>query len=197
MSKKSPLKLSKQLILLIIMIGTFLTCFITFLILYIIFKKNVFLTLYVVFMTLSYHFIMRCIVGEIIEATYKNKDFHYSSFWYKEHRFEKKIYKFLHIHKLKANAITARPENFDLKTNSLEDLLHTITQAEVVHEINIVLSFLPCILIIWYGVPLVFILISIFGAICDSFFVMIQRYNRPRVIKLYKIMQKRNAIASK
>lgn len=198
MSKnKESIKLSKPLVFLICLISTFLSCFFIFLILYIVYQRTIFLTLYVTFMTLSYHFIMRCLVGETIDFLYKKREFHYSSFWYKEHKFEKKLYLFFHIHKLKAKAITARPETFDLKKNSLEDLIHTITQAEIVHEIIIILSFLPCILIIWYGVPLVFILTSIFGALCDLFFVMIQRYNRPRVIRLLKIMQKRNAISSK
>lgn len=198
MSKnKESIKLSKPLVFLICLISTFLSCFFIFLILYIVYQRTIFLTLYVTFMTLSYHFIMRCLVGETIDFLYKKREFHYSSFWYKEHKFEKKLYLFFHIHKLKAKAITARPETFDLKKNSLEDLIHTITQAEIVHEIIIILSFLPCILIIWYGVPLVFFLTSIFGALCDLFFVMIQRYNRPRVIRLLKIMQKRNAISSK
>ena len=48
-----------------------LSCFIIFLILYIVYQRTIFLTLYVTFMTLSYHFIMRCLVGETIDFLYK------------------------------------------------------------------------------------------------------------------------------
>ena len=49
------------------------------------------------------------------------------------------------------------------------------------------LSFVPLVLIIPYGVPAVFILTSVFACLIDLQFVMIQRYNRPRVIRLMEM----------
>ena len=59
-------------------------------------------------------------------------------------------------------------------------------QAEIVHEIIIVLSFVPIIFSIWFGELLVFIITSVISALIDSIFVMLQRYNRSRIIKLIK-----------
>lgn len=88
---------------------------------------------------------------------------------------------------LTISMITAKPEQFDLRENSMDELLHNVAQAELVHRIIIVLSFIPLLLIIPYGVPMVFIVTSIAAALIDLQFVIIQRYNRPRVMKLLKM----------
>ena len=87
--------------------------------------------------------------------------------------------------------ITAKPEQFDIRHISMEMLLHNVAQAELVHRIIMVLSFVPLILIIPYGVPLVFILTSVFACLIDLQFVMMQRYNRPRIIRL---MERQNRV---
>ena len=69
----------------------------------------------------------------------------------------------------------------------MDELLHNVAQAELVHRIIMVLSFGPLLLIIPYGVPMVFVVTSIVAALIDLQFVIIQRYNRPRVMKLLKM----------
>ena len=69
----------------------------------------------------------------------------------------------------------------------MDELLHNVAQAELVHRIIIVLSFVPLLLISPYGVPMVFVVTSIVAALIDLQFVIIQRYNRPRVMKLLKM----------
>ena len=87
--------------------------------------------------------------------------------------------------------ITAKPEQFDIRHISMEMLLHNVAQVELVHRIIMVLSFVPLVLIIPYGVPWVFILTSVFACLIDLQFVMIQRYNRPRIIRL---MERQNRV---
>ena len=82
--------------------------------------------------------------------------------------------------------VTVRPEQFDLSVNSMDDLLHNMAQAELVHRIIMVLSFAPIILIIPYGAPMIFIVTSLLASLFDLQFVMIQRYNRPRVMRVLK-----------
>ncbi len=65
-------------------------------------------------------------------------------------------------------------------------MLHNMLQAELVHRIIMVLSFLPLLLIIPYGVPGIFIATSAAACLLDLIFVMIQRYNRPRIVRLLK-----------
>lgn len=53
-------------------------------------------------------------------------------------------------------------------------------QAELVHETNMALSFLPLIAVRWFGAFYVFLLTSV----CGALFVIMQRYNRTRVVKI-------------
>lgn len=49
------------------------------------------------------------------------------------------------------------------------------------HEIIIPLSFVPVIAARWFGVLPVFLITSVLAAGMDLLFVILQRYNRPRV----------------
>lgn len=57
-------------------------------------------------------------------------------------------------------------------------------QAELVHETNMALSFLPLIAVRWFGAFYVFLITSVCGALFDSVFVVMQRYNRTRVVRM-------------
>ena len=142
------------------------------------------LSLYVAFLTISYHFVMRLIVGELITVRYRNRKFDLNSTGFHLYKFESELYKRLKVKKWKKNIITAKPEQFNISKNSMEDLLHNIAQAELVHRIIMVLSFVPLVLIIPYGAPIIFIMTSVLSCLIDLQFVIVQRYNRPRVMKL-------------
>ena len=58
--------------------------------------------------------------------------------------------------------------------------------AEVVHEIIMVLSFIPLLFAIPFGVFPVFFITSVIASLVDFVFVIVQRYNRPRIIKLIR-----------
>ena len=66
-----------------------------------------------------------------------------------------------------------------------------MTQAEVVHEVIMVLSFAPLMLIPRYGAAVVFSVTSVLACLVDGLFVMIQRFNRPRVLRLKEKAEKR------
>ena len=85
---------------------------------------------------------------------------------------------------------TFHPKWFDIIKHSIEDIIMTGCEAEVGHEINVLLSFIPLILIFWFGAPAVFIITSVAGAIMDLIFVIIQRYNRPRLVAIIKNRQR-------
>ena len=148
--------------------------------------SDLYLTLYVTALTFSYHFLMRLAVGALIQVLYRNKAFSYDSPWFRQHPLEKKLYDLVKIKRWKLSLVTARPEQFDLRTRTYDELLHNMTQAEVVHEIIMVLSFVPLLLIPRYGAASVFVLTSLAACLIDSLFVMIQRYNRPRILRLKK-----------
>lgn len=139
-------------------------------------------------LTILYHFLMRIIVGETVTLVCKNREFNNNSLWFTPKKFEKELYKLLRVKKWKNHVITAKPYQFDIKTLSLKELLFNINQAEIVHEIIIVLSFLPLILIKFYGRPGIFLITSILASLIDLQFVFIQRFNRPRVLKMINNM---------
>lgn len=143
-------------------------------------------TLYVTFLTISYHFLMRIIVGETVTIIYRNRKFNLSSRGFRIFKFESGLYEKLKVKRWKQNVITARPEQFDLRKNSMDAVLHNTAQAELVHRIIMILSFAPLLLIIPYGAPTVFVITSVLASMIDLIFVIIQRYNRPRLIRIIK-----------
>ena len=146
--------------------------------------------MYVTLLTTFYHFAMRLIVGEAVTVIYKNREFNANSFGFRIHSCEHKIYKLLHVKRWKSKVITAKPEQFDFKKIGPMEVLHNMLQAELVHRIIMVLSFLPLVLIIPYGVLGVFISTSVVACLFDLTFVIIQRYNRPRIMKLLQHYEK-------
>lgn len=57
-------------------------------------------------------------------------------------------------------------------------------QAELVHETIIILSFVPLFAVIFFDSFWVFFITSAAAAIFDLLFVIIQRYNRDRIVKI-------------
>ncbi len=157
--------------------------FILFYVIFMITKSDLFQILYITFMTFSYHFIMRLVVGLGLDKIFKNR-FNYNAKWFKPKVFEKKLYGFLKVKKWKSHIPAWSPENFATKHHTLTEIARSMCQAEVVHEVIVVLSFIPILFTIEYGAPAVFIITSIIAAALDSVFVIVQRYNRPRIVKI-------------
>lgn len=167
---------------------------IIFSILYYRFGRDWMLSVAVTFLTISYHFIMRLVVGQSVTVRYRNREFNMNSFGFRLHKFEPELYRQLKVKRWKSSMITARPEQFDLKDNDLKSLLHNILQAELVHRIIMVLSFVPILFIIPFGAPVVFIITSVLASFVDLQFVIIQRYNRPRVVRMIEMQKKLRGI---
>lgn len=166
----------------------FLISTLIFIILYIEIKEEVYLTLSITFGITAYHFIMRLSVGLSINAIFKNK-IRYDSFWFKEKKFEEKLYISLRVKKRKKLLPTYEKSYFDLSKHSLSEVAGAMAQAEIIHEIIAVLSFLPIFLSIWFNAWGATISTSIIMAIFDLLLVIIQRYNRARTLKLINRMK--------
>ena len=148
------------------------------------------LSVAITMLTFFYHFAMRLTVGETVTLLYRNKDFPQDRLGFRLYSFEDGLYRKLKVNRWKTRVITAKPEQFDLNQVSPGELLHNVMQAELVHRIIMVLSFVPLLLIIPFGVPWVFIITSTAACLIDGVFVMIQRYNRPKVLR-YIALKKR------
>ena len=108
----------------------------------------------------------------------------YKQSFFKERKFEKKLYKRLHVKDWKGKALTYNPESFSLKEHSLEEIANTMCKSEVDHWINEVISLSTLLFSIPWGEFWIFCITAILAMIFDSQFIIIQRYNRPRVLKI-------------
>ena len=137
------------------------------------------------FGTILYHFAMRLAVGYLIDAKYHNQ-MDYTKKWFQERAFEQKFYETIKVKKWKKWFPTFNPQDFQIKSHSVTEIIQVTCQAEIVHEVIMVLSFVPIIFSVWFGSPGVFLLTSCIAFLFDSIFVIIQRYNRPRLIRLLR-----------
>ncbi|MDE5740910.1 MAG: hypothetical protein K2H90_00505, partial [Oscillospiraceae bacterium] len=110
--------------------------------------------------------------------------------WFLPKDFEAGLYKRLGVKRWKNKMPTYNPDTFSLEKHSVEEILGASCQAEIVHEINVIASFVPLLFSLAVGVFPVFLITSLIAAAFDMIFVIIQRYNRPRILRL--IMIKRN-----
>lgn len=153
------------------------------------FGSDIFLTLAITCGTIAYHFIMRLLVGVVVgfimdgqsETVYKRK-------WFQPRKFESRLYAWLKVKRWKGKMPTYAPSNFSVEKHSLSEIVQAMCEAEVVHEVIMVCSFLPLAVIPIFGAFWVFLITSILAACFDMMFVIMQRYNRPRVVK---VMEKR------
>ena len=73
-------------------------------------------------------------------------------------------------------------------------LIQASGQAEIVHEVITMLSFVPTLFTVWFGAAGVFQTTTCLAALLDAAFVMVQRYNRPRLLRLIQKQSKRGTI---
>lgn len=180
--KKSAFQqfMEKGAVLTLVLSIAFLCCLL-------IFGGEPWISLLITFVTIFFHFSVRLTVGAIVDKA-AEKGIDHNARWFKQNGFEVKMYHFMKVKRWKLKLPTYAPDNFSLEKNSAEQVVVNMCGAELVHEINIVASFVPVVLSI--AVPflrdtlIVFVITSIVAALFDLLFVMIQRYNRPRMVRL-------------
>lgn len=139
----------------------------------------------ITFATTSYHFVMRLFVGAGVNGIMHNHA-DYEKKWYQICPFEKKLYKILKVKKWKNKLPTYSEETFSVKKRSLDEIVQATCQSEITHEVIALLSFLPLLASLKFDSFMVFFITSLLAACFDLSFVIIQRYNRPRLVKLVK-----------
>ena len=160
-----------------------LTATICFSVLYVCIGIPIFFSLAITFGTTAYHFCLRLIVGTLFNFFMKNRA-DYTKKWYRVKAWEQKLYVKLKVKKWKNKMPTYDMDAFDVSKHSWDEVAQASCQSELVHETDIVLSFVPIIFSVWFGSLAVFIITSVLGALFDLMFVIMQRYNRPRILKM-------------
>ena len=141
----------------------------------------------VTLLTVCYHLWMRLLVGGVFDRRMNNRC-DLGNPWFAPRRWEPALWRALRVKRWKVGVPSWEPELFDTKERSLEEVAMAMCQAELVHETCAVLSFLPLAAVPWLGAAPVFLLTSLAAALLDLMFVFLQRYNRPRLLRL---MQRR------
>ena len=136
-----------------------------------------------------YHFVMRLAVGTIVNFIMKNRANH-KNIWFRQKSFENKLYKLICVRKWKKYLPTYSPDTFDPSQKTVKEIVGATCQAEIVHEIIMALSLLPITLIPFLGGAAAVIITSVLAMLFDSLFVILQRYNRPKLIKVMERFQK-------
>lgn len=173
----------------------FLALSVIFLVCWLVWGHGVFLTLLITFATFFYHFAVRLAVGAAVDRITAH-GVNYNAAWFRQSRAEAKLYRLLKVHSWKVKLPTYVPGNFSLKENTPEKVVCNMCCAEIVHEVNVAVSFVPVVLSVIIpalrSTVLVFVLTSVAAAIFDMLFVIIQRYNRPRMLKLMRHRQNKS-----
>ena len=157
--------------------------------LFFLYPSDILESLAITFGTVFYHFAMRLVVGAIVpNLVQKGAE---KDFWFRPKGFEQSLYRALRVKQWKKHLPTYAPESFDLSKHSIEEVIHTCCCSEAVHDWIMLLSFLPVLTIPAFDAPWVFWITSGLAALCDGGFVMLQRYNRPRLIRILDKERKR------
>lgn len=149
-------------------------------------------TLFISFGVTFYHFFMRLIMGAVVSMIFHNR-VDYKKRWFQPIYFEKKFYEVLKVKRWKEKMPTFDETQFSLEKHSLEEIVQAMCQAEITHEAIAVCSLLPILLTIKLGTFWVFFITSVLAAVFDMSFVAIQRYNRPRILRM--ILLQRNRVS--
>ena len=147
----------------------------------------------VVAFMIVYHLWLRLIMGNVtklFKLSYKMK-------WFKEQSFEKHLYKLLKVKKWKGKALTYNPELFCLKNNTYTQIAYSMTKAETDHWINELISLSSLLFAFIWGKFPIFLVSCIAAMLFDGQFIIIQRYNRPRILKLASMHHKKENKAVK
>ncbi|MBR6428433.1 MAG: hypothetical protein IKS43_02095 [Clostridia bacterium] len=133
--------------------------------------------------TIAYHLIMRLLVGWAFRLLLGGRA-DPSRPWFTVGEREKRLYERLRVKEWKHRLPTYRPEDFDPRLHGWSEIASTSCCSELVHETCAVLSLAPIVCTAFWGEAAVFIITSLLAAAVDLVFAAVQRYNRPRLMRL-------------
>lgn len=151
-----------------------------------IFKNGIILWTGIVSFMILYHFGLRIYMGTVT----KKWNITYNHPWFKQRSFEKKLYKLLRVRKWKDKVLTFEPEMYNFQSRTLSQLATTMAKSETDHWINEIISVISTFFLFIWGCPAAFIISAVAAMIFDAQFIIVQRYNRPIVLRLSKRQQK-------
>ena len=145
-------------------------------------------------LTAFYHFAVRLLLGEWLLPRICARGIDANRAWFRVRGWETALYRRLRVHRWKGGMPTYDPDEFSMRDRSPEEIVRTTCRAELVHEVNAVASFVPLLFSLRFGALPVFVITSVAAAAFELVFVMMQRYNRPRLRRLMEMQEKRRGV---
>lgn len=142
-------------------------------------------------LTVFYHLAVRLFLGEwlLMRLIPAHPDWHARR--YRVSPWEQALYERLGVKRWKRSMPTYDPAEY---SGSLDHIIEATCRSETVHLCNVPASFLPLLFSLAFGAFPVFLLTSLAAAALDLAFVIVQRYNRPRLIRAYEKQTARRAV---
>ncbi|MCQ2593153.1 MAG: hypothetical protein MJ188_10270 [Treponema sp.] len=109
---------------------------------------------------------------------YKSK----ARFWFEQADWEKNLYKKLKVKNWKNKLPTYDSSMFKIKSGSKEEVIKLMIQSENVHLLLVFLSYVPILWGKYFGHWGIMVLMAFIFSIVHIPFVIVQRYNLPRII---------------
>ena len=156
---------------------------IIFALIYQVLSNDIVFSLMITFATIMYHFVIRLVAGGLINYFMRNQA-DYTKKWFYVSQKELKFYQVIKVKKWKNKMPTYSEDTFDVSKHTWDEIVQATCQSELVHEVNVILSFIPIFASLWVGAFEVFLVTSILSAGFDLLFVFMQRFNRARILKM-------------
>lgn len=153
-------------------------------------KTSVILWVGITAFMILYHFGLRILAGEIA----KHVPIDHNRRFYRRKNFEERLYKFLMVRKWKDKVLTFDPASYDFKNRTPHQLAVTMARSERDHWVNEVISLVSLAFILLWGCWPAFVITAILAMIFDGQFIVVQRYNRPIVMRLIERKEKKPGV---
>jgi len=134
-----------------------------------------------------YHFGLRILMGEITKLWHIS----YKHLWFKPKSFEKKLYKFLRVREWRDKVLTFNPDEFLMAKRTLPQIADTMAKAETDHWINEIISVTAIFFCLIWGMFPIFLITSVAAMIFDAQFIVVQRFNRPKIVRLIEAKERK------
>lgn len=140
--------------------------------------------IFLVSLSVTAHFIIMFISAPIVSIAFK-KNFNYNSILFAQKKFEKGLYEIIKVRRWKTLFPSYDNNEYSTKIHSYEEIIMNMCHAETVHWVILFSSYIPLFFYKLIDQHILLVITCVFFSFCHLPFIIIQRYNRPRVIKLY------------
>ena len=140
----------------------------------------------------AYHMLIRFLSPVILLAVFRRK-YDYRWWWFRPRRWEAGLYRRLRVQGWKAGIPSWDPDQFSLEKHTLREIAVNMCHAEAVHELIVALSFTSLLFAIPFGELAAFLITAVLASLVDCVFIVLQRYNRPRITAILDRRERRAA----